>query len=142
MNRSIPKFGTRNKSALSAPTFVSGLTHLALPISISDEKPTIDLNAKTIREIETLSSIDLAQELEKEGTSFAGKVGEILEISLLPQKKNKLVRILLVGIGESSPSDLRKAGVALGRKIKGSDAQLFSFAPTTEGGSTTSILFP
>lgn len=140
MNRSIPKFGTRNKSALSAPTFISGLTHLALPISISDEKPTINLSAKTIREIETLSSIDLAQELEKAGTSFAGKVGEILEISLLPQKKNKLVRILLVGIGESSPSDLRKAGVALGRKIKGSDAQLFSFVPTTKENALTHLL--
>ena len=85
-------------------------------------------------------SCDLAHEIEKAGTSFAGKVGEVYEIFLSPLKKSKLQRVLLVGVGEGSPSDMRKAGVAVGRKIKGTGSSLFSFVPTTKENALTHLL--
>jgi leucyl aminopeptidase len=134
VNRSIPKLGTRNTSALTS------FTHLALPIRVSEEKAEINLPSTLLLEIESLASCDLAHEIEKTGTSFAGKVGEVHEILLSPLKKSKLQRILLVGVGEGSPSDTRKAGVAVGRKIKGTDSSLFSFVPTTKENALTHLL--
>ena len=134
MNRSIPKLGTRNTSALTS------FTHLALPIRVSEERAEINLPTTLLREIESLASCDLAHEIEKAGTSFAGKVGEVYEIFLSPLKKSKLQRVLLVGVGEGSPSDMRKAGVAVGRKIKGTGSSLFSFVPTTKENALTHLL--
>lgn len=139
MNRSIPKLGTRDKSAPLNPNFLSGLTHLALPIVITDEKPAINLSDKLIKAIEKLSSIDLAAELAKVSDTFTGKVGELLEIPLSPSQSSPK-RILLVGVGDSLPADLRKAGIALGRKVRGTKAHLFSFACTNDENALTHLL--
>ena len=134
MNRLIPTLIARNISDYS------GITHLALPVIIKDEKPSLALSAKTVREIESIASIDCDVEISKAGESFSGKVGELLEITLLPGKKKKLSRVLLVGVGDSTPSDLRKAGVSLGRKVKGTNAQLLSLTPSTQDNALTHLL--
>jgi leucyl aminopeptidase len=139
VNRSIPKFGTRDTSAPSSKTFYSGLTHLALPITLSEEKKLIALSKKLIKSIEECAAVDLNLEIEKFGVSFTGKVGELVEIPLLAEKKS-LTRIFLVGVGESTPTDLRKAGVAVGRKVRGTSAHLFSFLPTSEENALTHLL--
>ncbi|MEI8066188.1 MAG: M17 family peptidase N-terminal domain-containing protein, partial [Actinomycetes bacterium] len=50
---------------------------------------------------------------------FSGKAGEILEVPV-SHPKFPISRIYLVGVGEGASSDLRKAGAALGRKVKSS----------------------
>ncbi len=50
---------------------------------------------------------------------FSGKAGEIIEVPVA-HAKFPIRRIYLVGVGEGATSDLRKAGSALGRKVKNS----------------------
>ena len=143
MNRSIPKLGTRDTSALSEK-LLSGITHVALPVITADEKVRVALPAKTITSIEKIAGVNLEQEFEKAGRSFAGKVGEIWEVPLLPQtkskQKNQLTRLVFVGVGESTPAELRKAGTALGRKVRGISANLLSLSPTNRDNALTHLL--
>ena len=147
MNRSIPKLGTRDKSALSDSDLLSGLTHIALPIKIEEEKLTLALSGKTISTLESIVGVNFSDEIAKAGKSFAGKVGELWEIPLLIQestskkkKQSRLSRIYLVGVGEATPQDLRKSGVSIGRKVRGTSAELFSFCPTNKDGALTHLL--
>ena len=55
---------------------------------------------------------------------FAAKAGEILEIPL--PHIGKLTRLYVLGFGAGTPKDARKAGAAIGRKVKGSGYSLFS----------------
>lgn len=50
---------------------------------------------------------------------FTGKAGEIIEVPVT-HSKFPITRIYLVGVGTGATSDLRKAGAALGRKVKSS----------------------
>ena len=52
---------------------------------------------------------------------FAAKAGEILEITA--KQENKPIRIYLLGVGKASQEEYRKAGAALGRKVKGNGAR-------------------
>lgn len=141
MNRPIPHLGVYK--ALRAEKSFSGLTHLALPVAIDakSSSPTISFEfpVKVLKSLEKEYEFSFREELEKAGTSFAGKCGETLEISFLP-KKNSLSRIILVGVGEKSPSDLRKAGAALGRKVKGSKVTLLSLAPSNPKNALTHLI--
>ena len=65
MNRSIPKLGTRDTSALSEK-LLSGISHLALPVITTDEKVRVALPAKTITSIEKIAGVNLEEEFEKE----------------------------------------------------------------------------
>ncbi len=49
---------------------------------------------------------------------FAAKAGEILEITYSGENFPKVTRIYLVGTGDSSRDAIRKAGAAIGRKVK------------------------
>lgn len=51
-----------------------------------------------------------------EWPEFAAKAGELIELPLRGANAN---RLYIIGIGDGSASDYRKAGVALGRKVKG-----------------------
>lgn len=143
MNRSIPKIGTRDTSALSEKT-LSGITHLALPVVATDEKVRVALPAKTITFIEKIAGVNLEEEFEKAGHSFSGKVGDIWEVPLLPETKSKkkyqLTRLFFVGVGETSSADLRKAGSSLGRKVRGISANLLSLSPTNRDNALTHLL--
>lgn len=51
-----------------------------------------------------------------EWPEFSAKSGELIEI---PLRGAKVRRLYIIGVGEGSAGDYRKAGVAVGRKVKG-----------------------
>ena len=57
-------------------------------------------------------------ELAAQWPDISGKAGELQEIAI---HHSHIKRIYLVGVGAQSNDDLRKAGVALARKVKGSE---------------------
>jgi leucyl aminopeptidase len=122
VNRPIPFLGSRQ---ITTPTLenLNGITHLALPVLSTSE---LSVNRKWLGIIEREFEIDLQDEIVKAGKAFTAKLGEIIEIPL-NQNKKKLSRIFLVGVGESSPNDLRKVGTILGRKVKATNSHLLSF---------------
>ena len=92
-----------------------GLAAIALPISASNEGP-VAMNSHILSAVEDQLEINITLELSL-WPDFTAKAGEIIElpISILDHLK----RIYLVGVGDGSPADLRKAGAVLGRKVKG-----------------------
>ncbi len=54
---------------------------------------------------------------------FAGKAGELIEV---PITHDSVKRLYIIGVGQGTSSDYRKAGVALGRKVKGKSARVFN----------------
>ena len=125
MNRPIPKLGSRKITAPSGELF-KDVTHLAISVS-PDGK--ILITDKLLRFLESEYKINFADEIEKAGSTFSAKLGEVVEIPIL-KRDNALTRIFLIGVGEQSPSDLRKTGTVLGRKVKGSSARLLSLCAT------------
>ena len=129
MNRSIPKLGSiANPNELSEK-FLNKYSHIALPIvaGTNKEKPevTIDLPARSIKSLEKIFGFSFSEEIRKHGASSTAKVGEVIDIPVSTTKE--ITRILLVGVGARSESDIRKSGVALGRKIRATDARALSF---------------
>lgn len=102
---------------------LSKFTAVALPISQKNQKPVI-ANQPLAKLISKKFNIDLNSELKK-WPDYSGKSGEIIEI---PHEvsKNKVIRIYLIGVGEDKREDIRKAGVALARKVKGAGLKVAS----------------
>jgi leucyl aminopeptidase len=121
VNRPVPKLGSRKNTSPSRET-LKGITHLALPVHSSGE---IAVTQKWQKFIESEFDLDLQEEIAKAGKSFSAKLSELVEIPLNESKK-KLSRIYLVGVGEATPSDLRKVGTVLGRKVKSTSSHLLS----------------
>lgn len=126
MNRPVPRLGSRQLAGTPSWAWFKDVTQLALPVENSD-----GLAVKVSRKLADFLSkelgIDFQIEITKAGTGFTGKVGESIEIPLLPQtKESKLTKIILIAIGAGSEADLRKVGAALGRKVKGTSAHLLS----------------
>lgn len=133
MNRSIPKLGSiANPSELSEK-FLKNYSVIALPIiaSANKEKPevAIDLSARTVKSFEKIFNISFPDEIRKHGASITAKAGEVIDIPV--SLSEELVRILLVGVGARSESDIRKAGVAVGRKVRATKAHVLSFIART-----------
>ena len=134
MNRSIPKLGSiANPSDLSE-RFLKNYSIIALPIvtTAKKEKPevVIELPARTTKSLEKIFDISFSDEIRKHGASVVAKAGEVIDIPILGS--DELVRILLVGVGTRSESDIRKAGVAVGRKVRATKAHVLSFIARTQ----------
>lgn len=121
MNRPIPKLGSRKITAPSGE-LLKDVTHLAIPVRTDGQ---ISISEKWLRFLESEFKITLDEEVAKIGSAFSAKLAEVIEIPIL-KKDNPLTRIFLIGVGEQSPADLRKVGTVLGRKVKGSSANLLS----------------
>ncbi len=97
----------------------------------NDAKITFPQSKKLAIGIESAFEIDLIDEL----LFFAptGKAGEIFEIPISAPGVG-CERIILVGLGRVSLSDMRASGAALGRKMRGSKKSLFSAVVTSRKG--------
>jgi leucyl aminopeptidase len=91
----------------------SSATLLALPVRNDGESPAI---AALKSETERLFGLDLADEISVEKVS--GRAGEMVEFAV-SAPDSTVERLILVGIGAGSTADLRKAGAALGRRVRG-----------------------
>jgi leucyl aminopeptidase len=70
--------------------------------------------------------VDLLGLLEHRKAS--GSAGDVVEHALLDGAERTLTTVLLVGVGSAEPRDLRRAGAALARKVRGRDRVASSVA--------------
>ncbi len=88
---------------------------IALAANTSDEGALLDLNSYSEQAIKKLN---INFEVTKSHwPDFTGKPGELIEIPITDF--GKVSRVYIIGVGEGTREDLRKAGAVLGRKIKG-----------------------
>ena len=93
---------------------------LAIPISATLKIPT-QLKVS----VEKLFGLILADEIAIE--KLTGKSGELAEIPVAATG-SKVERLLLVGIGAGGVDDFRKAGIAIGRRLKGRETAITNAA--------------
>jgi leucyl aminopeptidase len=89
---------------------------LAIPLASTSKIPA---QLKSV--VEKLFGLILNDELSVEKAT--GQAGEITEISVAA-KGSKVERLLIVGIGDGSVDDYRKAGIALGRRLRGKESSV------------------
>lgn len=123
MNRPIPKLGSVKSPSQFSEKFFKGYSHIALPIVNIDSEVAIDLSKKELRSLEDIFNISFSDEIKKNGVGITAKAGEVIDIPIL---QDNLTRVLLVGMGTSSDTDIRKASASLGRKVKGTKASVLS----------------
>ena len=117
---------------LASSKFPKDLTHIAVPVTKTDDgKFKLATPKSLLTLIEKSGAISINDELDKAGEKFAAKAGEIWEVPLLI-KSSKLTRIYLVGVGSGDENDLRKAGIGIGRRVRGEAAKVLSLCPTNK----------
>jgi leucyl aminopeptidase len=89
---------------------------LAIPL---DSNSKIPAGLKSA--VEELFGLTLGDEIAVEKAT--GKAGEIVEIPVSAHG-SKIERLLIVGIGEGGVEDFRKAGISLGRRLKGRETSV------------------
>jgi len=107
----------------SSPSEISfaGCDAIAVGAASSDNGPTLSSNLVTDRAVADFA-LDFT-EIFSQWPEFAAKAGELIE---LPVNQGSVKRIYIVGIGTGEAADFRKAGVALGRKVKGKSVTVFN----------------
>jgi leucyl aminopeptidase len=103
------------------PSEVSDIEVVALPFSSDDGDLVLGPGAA---ELLDSHDVDLLALLEHHGAK--GEAGEVVEHVLLDDAGIRTV--LLVGVGATLPSDLRRAGAALARRTRGRDRVATSVA--------------
>jgi leucyl aminopeptidase len=96
----------------SPPSEISDAEVVALPFSSDDDDLVLGPGAAALLDSH---DVDLLGVLEHHGAK--GEAGEVVEHLLLDGTGVRSV--LLVGVGEAGPSDLRRAGAALARRVRG-----------------------
>lgn len=125
MNRPIPKLGSVKIPREFSEKFFSQFTHLVLPLRATDESLIVDLNKSELKKISAAFEVDFDLEIKKLSNGITGKAGEVIEIPLLGKdSKSEVFKILLVGFGARSEIEIRKAGAAVGRKVKSSNSKV------------------
>jgi leucyl aminopeptidase len=87
---------------------------VAISAELTEVGPRL-LESEIASAVATQFALDLRATLSQ-WPEFTGKAGELVEI---PLHHDRCKRLFIIGVGSHSSSDLRKAGVTLGRKVKG-----------------------
>ena len=95
---------------------------LALPAFSSEQGAWIGSNPIT-ELILSLSKATFSQ-IQSQWPDFKGKAGELIEIPI--STSGKTTRLFIVGFGEGSIDESRKAGARLGRKVKSTGFSVYS----------------
>ena len=130
MNRPIPKLGSVKTPSEISEKFIAGFTHFALPAIASKTEDqaeiSIDLPQRTIKNLEKIFGISFPEEVRKNSSAPTIKAGDVIEIPIFSRSSESVLKILLVGVGEKSEVEIRKAGAALGRKVRGTKSSVLS----------------
>ena len=109
----------------------SNFTAVAIPVSPGD-KPQIN-KSRFLTALSKFTNLDVNIELAN-WPDFTAKAGELIEI---PLSAGTLTRIYLIGTGEQSSDDIRKAATSLGRKVKTSSSKVLSALTEDKNLATT-----
>jgi len=109
-----------------APLSITGVDAVAIGAEILDGAPHI-LTNKVSRLAAQEFNVDFLAILS-EWPDFTAKAGEMIEI---PIRVGSVKRLYIVGVGTLTQSDYRKAGAALGRKVKGKSVNVLNGIITT-----------
>lgn len=102
---------------------------VAIGFTKSEEVVSFPVSTSHVRKVESKFALNLQDELSF--FTATGKAGEIFEIPVSAEGV-RCQRLIFVGLGKQTSADIRLAGAALGRKVKGTSRSLFSLAASTK----------
>lgn len=117
-----------------APSRVEDADVVAIPVLLDPAGPVLGPGAAEL--LEDLGDIDLFGLLEHHRA--VGKVGEVIEHPVLGG--GRLRSVLLVGVGDAAPRDLRRAGAALARRVKGRETVATSLSALADDAGLTALV--
>ena len=106
----------------------------ALALAVTNVNGLQIIHSNLVKLINSYCNLDLNSELSK-WPDFTAKAGEVIEV---PVSIQNLTRIFLVGIGDQTLEDFKKAATTIARKVKGSGNILLT-ALTLENTYVTQI---
>jgi leucyl aminopeptidase len=122
----------------AAPTGVVGADAVALSLMREEDGPTLGPGAA-----ELLDELNLDAFALLEHHQATGKAGEVVEHPVLSTDgltNPGLRSVLFVGVGSGSPADLRKAGAALARRVKGKESVATSLAALADDAGLRALV--
>ena len=131
---SLPPQVSPPEFALSSlpPAGINGLTAVAYGLQpgsgLTSGAPLVPAEAD---ELVAASGLDLLAVLESRGAT--GAVGDVVSLPVTHQ--GSLLTVHLVGVGDQSPTDLRRAGATLARAARGTDSLATSIPAGAPPGS-------
>ena len=125
----------------AAPTGVVGADVVAVPLLPVDEDgsgPALGPGAA-----ELLDEIDVDVFALLEHHKATGKVGDVVEhpvLSVEGLSNTSLKSVVFVGVGRGEPADLRRAGAALARRVRGRDTVATSLAALADDAGLRALV--
>jgi leucyl aminopeptidase len=119
---SLPPQVTPPEFALSdaAPSRIVGVGIVAVPVLVGEDGPVLGPGSA---ELGDDLGIDLTQLVAAaEATGATGEVTELPVVRTSDLVNSALSRVLLIGVGAGTPTDLRRAGATLARRTVNADA--------------------
>jgi leucyl aminopeptidase len=126
----IPKITVLKESEFKPENFEA----LAIPV-LAGEKVEVPAS-KAIKKLEKELELSFSEILNN-WPDASGKAGELFEF---PISIGKIKRIYFVGIGTDNSDDLRKAGIALARKVKNSGVGILSTLVSNPETATNHVI--
>ena len=117
-----PTFHTRSAVGSIGPAELHKYDAFVLPAFSSEQGAWIDSNL-VVDQILALSN-DTFSQIRMQWPDFDGKAGELIEIPITTT--GKTTRLFIVGFGEGSIEECRKAGARIGRKVKSTGFCVYS----------------
>ena len=122
----------------AAPTGVVGAEVVALPLMRDEDGPTLGPGAA-----ELLDELPLDVFALLEHHQATGKAGEVVDHPVLSPDglaNTSLRSVLFVGVGKGAPAELRKAGAALARRVKGKESVACSLAALADDAGLRALV--
>ncbi|MET0999588.1 MAG: leucyl aminopeptidase [Marmoricola sp.] len=114
-----------------APSRVVGVGIVAVPVLVGEDGPLLGPGAAEL--IDDLG-VDLTQVLESAGAT--GETGEVTELPVVHTAdlaNSALARVLMIGVGAGTTTDLRRAGATLARRTTNAAAVASSISAVGDG---------
>ena len=110
-----PEFALRD----AAPSRLVGVGIVAVPVLVGDDGPVLGPGAA---ELADDLAVDLTEVLSSaDATGETGEVTELPVVGTADLANSSLSRVLMIGVGDGTPTDLRRAGATLARRTTNAD---------------------
>jgi leucyl aminopeptidase len=122
----------------SAPSSITGVEVVALPFQKDGDDLVLGPGAAELLDELEVDLVGLLEHHQVKGT--AGEVVEHVVLDTEGLTAEGLQVVYLVGIGEARPSDLRRAGAALARRVRGRTLVATSLAATAHDAGVRALV--
>jgi leucyl aminopeptidase len=126
VNQKIPAISSGIISEDNPDKYLAQFSHFVIPLKKIDSEISTALSKKYQSILEKFLNFSFASEILKSSNGASGKVGDSFEFALIDKNEN-IFKFFCVFSDAKSDTEIRKIGIAIGRKVKATKAKVLSF---------------